>query len=49
MADLNPDGAAGNAAAATPEKGRRILDHRADSFCALLDDVRRFDLNTLAQ
>ena len=48
MADLNPDGAAGNAAAATPGKGRRILDHRADSFCALLDDVHRFDLATLA-
>ncbi len=48
MADLKPAGAAGNAAAATPEKGRRILDHRADSFCALLDDVHRFDLTTLA-
>jgi creatinine amidohydrolase len=44
MSDLSPHGVVGNAAAATPELGNRILDHAATGFVELLDDVRRFDL-----
>ena len=48
MADLNPDGAAGNAAAAAAQKGRAILEHRAGAFVALLEDVHRFDISALS-
>lgn len=43
MTDLNPDGACGNAAAATAEKGRALLDHAARGFAELLKEVDRFD------
>lgn len=48
MADLNPEGAAGDAAAATAAKGQAILEHRAAAFVALLQDVSRFDLSALS-
>lgn len=47
MADLNGDGAAGNAAAATAEKGRAIIDHQALGFIDVLRDVHAFDLTRL--
>lgn len=43
MTDLNPDGVCGNAAAATAEKGRQLLDHSARGFVELLKEVDRFD------
>lgn len=47
--DLNPDGAVGDAASATADKGRRTAEHQADGFIALLRDVARFPLDELAQ
>lgn len=44
MRDLNPDGAAGNAHAATAEKGERLLDHAVKGLAELVADVDRFDL-----
>ena len=46
--DLNPDGAVGDASAATAEKGRQTAEHQADAFIALLRDVARFPLDQLA-
>ncbi|WP_170323235.1 creatininase family protein [Bradyrhizobium sp. STM 3809] len=46
--DLNPSGAVGDATQASAEKGERVLDHGARAFCALLEDVDKFDVNTLA-
>ena len=37
--DLNPDGAVGNAAIATAEKGARTAEHQADGFIDLLRDM----------
>jgi creatinine amidohydrolase len=48
MADLNRDGAAGNAAAATADKGRAIIDHQARGFIDVLRDVHAFDLARLS-
>ncbi|RIK85723.1 MAG: creatininase [Hyphomicrobiales bacterium] len=48
MRDLSPEGVTGNAAAASAEAGRAILDHAAKGFVELLGDVARFDLSTLA-
>lgn len=45
MSDLNPEGAAGNAAAATAAKGEAILAHAVSGLIALLRDVRAFDLS----
>ncbi|WP_099559043.1 creatininase family protein [Hartmannibacter diazotrophicus] len=47
MQDLNAKGAAGNAAAATAEKGRRSLDHAARGFIELLDDIHSFSPSSL--
>ncbi|SES32472.1 creatininase family protein [Rhizobium sp. NFR03] len=44
MRDLNPKGAAGNAAMATAERGERLLDHAVSGLLALLADVDAFDL-----
>ncbi len=41
--DLNPDGTVGNAAAATAEKGKAVVDHQAAAFVALCRDVDAFD------
>src|SRR5262245_21364531 len=46
--DLNPDGALGDASAATAEKGRLTAEHQADGFIAFLRDVARFPLSSLA-
>jgi creatinine amidohydrolase len=41
--DLNPKGTVGNAARATAEKGRAIVDHQARGFVELCADVHAFD------
>jgi creatinine amidohydrolase len=46
--DLNPDGALGDASAATADKGRLTAVHQADAFIAFLRDVTRFPLGQLA-
>ena len=46
--DLNPDGAVGDASAATPEKGRATAEHQAEGFIALLKDIARFPIERLA-
>ena len=43
MADLNPNGAAGNAAAATADKGEALIEHAVDGLTALLLDMDAFD------
>jgi creatinine amidohydrolase len=45
--DLNADGAVGNAAIATPEKGAKTAEHQADGFVALLRDMTAFKLSRL--
>ena len=47
MRDLNPDGAAGNAAAATAERGEVLIGHAVSGLVELVDDVDRFDLALL--
>jgi creatinine amidohydrolase len=42
MGDLNPQGAIGNAAAATAQKGEALLDHAAQSLARLIGDFARF-------
>lgn len=42
--DLHESGAVGDATDATAEKGEQLLDHGAQAFCELLDDVDQFDL-----
>lgn len=45
--DLNADGAVGNAAIGTAEKGVRTAAHQADGFIDLLRDMTKFDLSRL--
>ena len=45
--DLNPQGACGNAAIATAEKGRRVLDYVSDRFIELLREVQHAPLSLL--
>jgi creatinine amidohydrolase len=47
--DLNESGAVGNATLATEEKGERLLEHGAQGFIELLDDVDKFDVNALSR
>ncbi|TCR78316.1 creatininase family protein [Rhizobium sp. BK376] len=47
MSDLNPDGVAGNAAAATAEKGERLIAHAVKGLVELLQDVDAFDVDVL--
>lgn len=47
MSDLNPKGVAGNAAAATAEKGERLIAHSVAGIIALLRDVDGFDVRAL--
>ncbi|WP_048646890.1 creatininase family protein [Nitratireductor soli] len=49
MSDLSPHGVAGNAAAASAEAGRRIIDHAVAGFIEFLVDVDRFDLAHFAR
>jgi creatinine amidohydrolase len=46
--DLHPTGAVGDATIATAQKGEQALDHGAQAFVELLQDVDRFDLGRLA-
>jgi creatinine amidohydrolase len=47
--DLHPSGAVGNATLASAEKGERLIENGARAFCELLEDVDKFDVNTLAK
>ncbi len=47
MQDYNAEGAAGNAAAATPEKGRAVLDAAGRELARLLQELSRLPLDTL--
>lgn len=47
MSDLNPQGAAGNAAAATAERGERLLAHAITGLVELLEDVNAFGVAAL--
>ncbi|MEO0765377.1 MAG: creatininase family protein [Pseudomonadota bacterium] len=44
--DLNADGALGNAAAATAEKGEMLLNSAAQGFARWLEDFATFDMGT---
>ncbi|MDB5602670.1 MAG: Creatininase [Xanthobacteraceae bacterium] len=46
--DLHPSGALGDATQATAAKGEAALNHGAQSFVELLQEVDRFDLSKLA-
>ncbi|MDQ0321881.1 creatinine amidohydrolase [Pararhizobium capsulatum DSM 1112] len=47
MQDLNDEGVAGNATAATAERGETLIEHAVSGFIELLEDVDRFDLALL--
>ena len=46
--DLNPAGTVGDASIATAEKGKKSLDHAAQGFVELLQDVHAFDMARLS-
>jgi len=48
MSDLNDTGVAGNAAAATAEKGEALIAHSVKGLVELLQDVDAFDASELA-
>ncbi|KFB09059.1 creatininase family protein [Nitratireductor basaltis] len=45
MRDLSKAGVTGNAAAATPEAGKAIIEHSLNGLAELVEDVARFDLS----
>jgi creatinine amidohydrolase len=47
MSDLNLDGVAGNASAATAQKGEALLEHAVKGLVELLQDVDAFDAGIL--
>jgi creatinine amidohydrolase len=47
MQDYHPLGAAGNAAAATPEKGRALIDAAGLQLARLLAEISSLPLDTL--
>lgn len=47
MSDLNAKGVAGNASAATAERGEQLIAHAVHGLVALLEDVAAFDVETL--
>ncbi len=47
MQDYNPMGAAGNAAAATADKGRAVVEAAAQQLALLLQEISRLPLSTL--
>lgn len=47
MTDLNPQGVAGNASAATAEKGEVLIAHAVNGLIELLADMNAFDVNVL--
>jgi creatinine amidohydrolase len=46
--DLNASGAVGNATLASAGKGERLIEHGAQRFIELLDDVDKFDVKTFS-
>lgn len=48
MSDLNPEGVAGNAAAATAARGEALIAHAVNGIVELLEDVNAFDAGELA-
>ncbi len=48
MSDLNPIGVAGNASAATAERGEQLVAHAVQGIIELLEDVARFDVGKLS-
>lgn len=48
MSDLNDQGVAGNAAAASAEKGERLIGHAVTGLVELLQDVDAFDAKAFA-
>jgi creatinine amidohydrolase len=48
MQDYNPEGAAGNAAAASADKGRLVLDAAGRELALLLQEISALPLSTLA-
>ena len=49
MQDYNPQGAAGNAAAATADKGRALVASAATQLALLLAELSRLPLSTLVE
>ena len=49
MQDYNPQGAVGHAAAATPAKGRAVVDAAAQQLALLLQEIARLPLSTLRE
>lgn len=49
MSDLNPLGVAGNAAAASAERGEQLLAFAVQGLLELLEDVHRFDLSAFSK
>lgn len=49
MSDLNEDGAAGNAAAASAERGVALIGHAVAGLVELVEDVDRFDLSSFSR
>lgn len=49
MQDYHPEGAVGNAAAATADKGRAVVGAAAQSLVALLQELHALPLSTLVQ
>lgn len=47
MRDLNADGAAGDARAATADKGEALIEHAVRGLAELFEDIDRFDLAVL--
>jgi creatinine amidohydrolase len=48
MSDLNQHGVAGNASAATAEKGEALIEHAVKGLIELLEDVNAFDAGMLS-
>ncbi|WP_275785178.1 creatininase family protein [Pararhizobium gei] len=48
MSDLNKTGVAGNALAATAERGEQLIGHAVSGFIELLEDVASFDPSVLS-
>jgi creatinine amidohydrolase len=48
MSDLNLDGVAGNASAATAKKGEALIGHAVKGLIELLEDVNAFDAGMLS-
>jgi creatinine amidohydrolase len=47
--DLHPGGAVGNATLASREKGEALLEHGAQGFIELLEDVDKFDVSDFSR